>query len=68
MAEDVAPNANLDITIDGASYKTGLGDGTEKKLIEEDIADKIKMPGEHTIVFSMTSSRGAVEAVLECEF
>ena len=68
MAEDVAPNANLDITIDGASYKTGLGDGTEKKLIEEDIVDQIKTPGEHTIVFSMTTSRGAVEAILEVEF
>lgn len=68
VAEDVAPNANLDITIDEVSYKTGLGDGTEKKLIEEDIAEKIKEPGEHTIVFSMSSSRGAVEALLEIEW
>jgi len=68
MAEAEIPNANLDIKIDGKSYKTGLGDGTEKKLLEEDITDKIKTPGEHTIEFSMTSLRGGIEAELELEW
>jgi len=68
MAEAQIPNANLDILIDGTSYKTGLGDGTEKKLLEEEITDKIKTPGEHTIEFRMTSLRGGIEASLEVEW
>jgi len=68
MAEAEIPNANLDILIDGVSYKTGLGDGTEKLLFEEDIVDLIKTPGEHTIEFRMTSLRGGIEAQIELEW
>jgi len=68
MAEAEIPNANLDILIDGVSYKASLGDGAEKLLFEEDIVDKIKTPGEHTIEFRMTSLRGGIEAEIELEW
>jgi len=68
MGEAEVANANLDITIDGESYKTGLGDGTEKKLLEEEITERIKAPGEHTVEFSMTSLRSGVEAEIELEW
>ena len=59
IALDAAPNANLDITIDGESWKTGLGDGTEKVLVEED-CPALKSIGEHTIQFSLSSGRAGV--------
>jgi len=67
MDEAEIPNANLDIIIDVTTFKSNLGDGTEKKLLEEDITDKMT-PGEHTIEFRMTSLRGGVEASLEVEY
>jgi len=66
MNEDTAPNANLDILIDGASYKTGLGDGTEKLLVDELITDKMGA-GDHTIRFSI-GANGAIEALLAVEY
>jgi len=68
VAEAEVANANLDIKIDGVSYKTGLGDGTEKKVLEEEITDKIKSPKEHTVEFSMSTSRSGIEAMLEVEW
>jgi len=68
VAEAEVANANLDIKIDGVSYKTGLGDGTEKKVLEEDITDKIKSPKEHTVEFSMSTSRSGIEGILELEW
>jgi len=67
MAEAEIPNANLDIIIDGVTFKSGLGDGTEKKLLEEDITDRMT-PGEHTIELRMTSLRGGIEASLEVDY
>jgi len=67
LAEGAAPNANLNVSIDGVSYKTGLGDGTERKLFEEVVTSKFLTPGWHTIGFELTSGVGAVEAQLEVE-
>jgi len=63
-ALDAAPNANLDITIDGRSWKTGLGDGTEKLLFEEDVTSLLRGVGEHSIEFAC-GANGAIQAELE---
>jgi len=69
LAEGAAPNANLNITIDGASWRTGLGDGTEKVLVDrENIVVLIGEPRLHTILFELTSGLGAVEATLEVDW
>ena len=66
MAEDIAPNANLDITLDGDSFKTGLGDGTEKLLVDEALDPKYLSAGEHTMTLSC-GANGAVEILLIIE-
>jgi len=66
MSEDTLPI--VDILIDGTSYKTGLTPTTDGEVIvDEDVAEKIKTPGDHTIEFR-TTQNGAVEASLEVEW
>jgi len=56
---DTAPNANLDITIDGTAWKSDLGDGTERLLVDE-ACEALRRLGTHT----MRISCGANAAVL----
>jgi len=56
---DTAPNANLDITIDGTAWKSDLGDGTERLLVDE-ACEALRTLGTHT----MRISCGANAAVL----
>jgi len=67
IVEGAAPNANLTITRDGQAYKAGLGDGTEKVLVDEWLVPEFLTPGEHTLLFTC-GANGAVEALLIVEF
>jgi len=47
-------DSNLDINIDGNSWKSGLGTGAEEKLVDELITDKMPA-GERSLTFHLSS-------------
>ena len=63
LAEGSAPNSNLDVTIDTTTIATGLGDGTEKLLLDQVVTWYMRA-GDHTITFSL-SSGGPVDIEAE---
>jgi hypothetical protein len=77
------PNTNLDIELDGTSYKTGLGDGTEKEVVDEivssgnvTLSSTFRKPGDHMLTFKLREvtvdttvyRTGRVKARLEIEY
>lgn len=48
-------NGDIDILIDGTTFKTGLGTGAEEKIVDELITDKMPA-GEHTITVHHTGT------------
>jgi len=67
IAESTAPSANLDIYFDGASKYTGLGDGTEKLLVDE-LIEYLDRPGSHEIEFKLTSGVADISAEVIYEY